>query len=155
MPASSGGYTVYVNTTDKAGAISESNIAAVQGSAATLDAFTQLGWKGPSESGGNFSISQNETVYIYVEVTNASDIPQGGQFVSYEIHWPANGSQHGTVYNIGTSITNASGVAVIWQIPLLALQNQGRNPQGMWLVYVTASIDDQPLSDTLTFFVQQ
>jgi hypothetical protein len=154
-PASSGAYTVYVNTTDKAGARATSNIATVKGSTATLDAFTQLGGRGPNKSGGNFSISQNETVYIYAEVTNASDIPQEGRLVSYEIHWPANGPQNGSVYDIGTSVTNASGVAGIAQIPLWALQIQGRNPQGLWLVYVTASIDDQPLSDTLTFFVQQ
>ena len=156
-PASSGSYTVYVNTTDKTGSRGKSNIATAQGSTATLDAFTQLGGKGTDQSGGNFSISQNDTVYIYAEVRNASNIPQEGRLVAYEIHWPANGSQDGSIYAVGTSETNASGIARIGiaGIPLLALQDQGRNPQGKWLVYVSVSIDDQPLADTLTFFVQQ
>jgi hypothetical protein len=155
VPASQGSYTVYVNTTDKIGARAKSNIATVQGSTATLDAFTQLGGKGTDKSGGNFSISRNDTVYMYAEVRNASNIPQGGRLVSYEIHWPANGPQNGSIYAIGTEETNASGITEIARIPILVLQIENRDPRGTWLVYVTASIDDQPLTDTLTFFVQQ
>jgi hypothetical protein len=157
-PASSGSYTVYVNTTDKIGSIGKSNIAIVQGwNAATLDAFTQLGGEGTDQLGGNFSISQRDNVTIYAEVRNASNISQGSRLVSYEIHWPAHGPQNGSIYAIGTSETNASGMAEISRIPLWApeFQTPSQDPRGSWLVYVTTSIDDQPLFDTLTFFVQQ
>lgn len=126
----------------------------VQAYTASIDAYTQRGGKGSNTQGGNFSISQNDTVYIYVEVRNASDIPQEGRFVSYEIHWPASGPQSGSKYDVNTKVTNSSGIAEIAKISILALQIQNRDPRGSWLVYVTASIDDQPLADTLTFFVQ-
>lgn len=128
----------------------------VQGYTASIDAYTQYGGKGSNTAGGNFSISQNDTVYVYAEVRNASNIPQGSRLVSYEIHWPANRSlQNGIIYNIGTSTTNASGIAEIETIPLRHPQFNIQDPRGTWLVYVTTSIDDQHLADTLTFFVQQ
>jgi hypothetical protein len=132
----------------------------VQGSTATIDVFTQLSGKGTDKSGGNFNITQNDTVYIYAEVRNASNIPQGSRLVSYEIHWPASSPQNGSIYDSGTSTTNASGIAEIpslppHYIPVWALALQGRDPSGTWLVYATTSIDDQPLIDTLTFLVQR
>jgi hypothetical protein len=132
----------------------------VQGYLASIDAYTQCGGKGSNTSGGNFSISQKDNVTIYAEIRNSSNIPQGGRLVSYEIHWPANGSQNGTIYDVGTPETNASGIAEIPSlpphiIPIWALALQGRDPRGTWLVYVTTLIDNQQLADTLTFFVQQ
>jgi hypothetical protein len=129
----------------------------VQAYTASIDAYTQRGGKGSSIQGGNFSISQNDTVYIYVEVRNASKIPQEGRLVSYEIHWPASGPQNGSIYDIGTKATNASGIAEISRIQLWAprFQIQNQDPRGSWLIYATTSIDGQPLTDTLTFFVQQ
>lgn len=127
----------------------------VQGYTASIDVFTQHGGKGSDKSGGNFSISQNDTVRLYVEVRNASNIPQGSRLVSYEIHWPAIGPYNGSLYNLGTVVTNASGLAEIMPIPIASLQIQNRDPNGNWLVYVTTSIDNQHLVDTLTFSVQQ
>jgi hypothetical protein len=127
----------------------------VQGYTASIDAYTQRGGKGSNVFGGNFSVSKRDNVTIYAEVRNASNIPQEGRLVSYEILWPANSPQNGSIYAIGTNETNAFGITEIIRIPLWALQIQGRNPQGLWLVYVTTSIDSQPLSDSLTFFVQQ
>ena len=127
----------------------------VQGYTASIDAYTQRGGKGSNVFGGNFSVSKRDNVTIYAEVRNASNIPQEGRLVSYEILRPANSPQNGSIYAIGTNETNAFGITEIIRIPLWALQIQGRNPQGLWLVYVTTSIDSQPLSDSLTFFVQQ
>jgi len=125
--------------------------------AASIDAYTQRGGKGSNTWGGNFSTApaQNDTVHIYAQLRNASNTPQGNRLISYEIHWPASGPQNGSTYGgPRTSVTNASGIAEISQIPIWALQIQERNPQGNWLVYVTASIDDQHVADTLTFSVQ-
>jgi hypothetical protein len=129
----------------------------VQAYTASIDVYTQRGGRGSNVPGGNFSISQKDNVTIYAEVRNASNIPQEGCLVSYEIHWPATGPQNGSIYDIGTNETNASGIAEIERIPIWAPEFQipGRNPQGNWLVYVTSSVDGQPLSDTLTFLVQQ
>jgi hypothetical protein len=127
----------------------------VQAYTASIDAYTQRGGKGSNTAGGNFFISQNDTVYIYAEVRNASNVPQGSRLIAYEIHWPANGSQNGITYGAPqTAVTNASGIAEIARIPIWALQVQGRDPRGNWLVYVTTSIDDQVVVDTLTFSVQ-
>ena len=129
----------------------------VQAYTASIDVYTQRGGKGSNTLGGNFSISQNDTVHIYANVRNASNIPQGSRFVSYEIHWPVNGPQNGSIYAIGTEETNASGIVEIpgiTGIPIWALQIQGRDPRGSWLVYVTTSIDGQVVVDTLTFSVQ-
>jgi hypothetical protein len=129
----------------------------VQGYTASIDAYTQHGGKGSNVFGGNFSVSKRDNVTIYAEVRNASNIPQGGRLVSYEIHWPANGPQNGSIYAIGTNETNVSGITEIIRIPLWApeFQVQNRDPLGTWLVYVTTSINEQSLSDTLTFSVQQ
>jgi hypothetical protein len=126
----------------------------VQAYTASIDAYTQRGGKGSNAPGGNFSISQNDNVTIYAEVKNASNIPQGGRLVSYEIHWPADGPKNGSIYVIGVEETNASGIAEIARIPLWAPLFQVWNPQGSWLVYVTTSIDGQVVVDTLTFSVQ-
>jgi len=127
----------------------------VQASTASIDAYTQRGGKGSNTPGGNFSIAQNDTVYIFAEVRNASNIPQGNRSISFEIHWPANGSQNGSIYDVGSSQTNASGIAEIETIPLWHPRFKIQDPQGTWLVYVTISMDDQHLADTLTFSVQQ
>jgi hypothetical protein len=132
----------------------------VQGYTASIDAYTQLGGKGSNVPGGNFSISKRDNVTIYAEVRNASNIPQEGRLVTYEVHWPASGPQNGSIYAIGTNETSASGIAEIIRIPIWApefnfTQFPNRDPRGTWLVYVTTSINGQPLSDTLTFFVRQ
>jgi hypothetical protein len=127
----------------------------VQAYSASLDAYTRRGGKGSNAFGGNFSISQKDNVTIYAEVRNASNVPLGSYLVSYEIHWPANGPQNGSRYDVGNPETNASGIAEIgYPIPVWALALQpSRDPRGSWLVVVTASVEGQHLADTLTFFV--
>lgn len=127
----------------------------VQGYTASIDAYTQRGGKGSNTPDGNFSVSQNDTVNIFAEVRNASNVPQSNRTVTFEIHWPAEGPQSGSIYDIGTSQTNASGIAKIEAIPLWHPRFKIQSPQGTWLVYVTILIDGEHLADTLTFSVQQ
>ena len=125
----------------------------VQGYTATVDVFTQHGGEGNDKPGGNFSVSKNETVILYVKVSNTSKITQGSCFVSFEIHWPALGPFNGSVYDVRSKEVNVSESTEIARIPIVYLQLQSRDPAGNWLVYAATSIDNQHLADTLTFSV--
>jgi hypothetical protein len=120
----------------------------VQGYTASIDVYTQRGGKGTGKPGGNFSLSENETVLtvnLYIEVRNASNIPQAGRLVAYEVRRPE-GSTNSSTYDLGSPFTNTSGIAEvtirIYSIP---------ESIGKWLVYTTVKMDDQILVDALTF----
>ena len=116
----------------------------VQAYTAMLDLYTQKGGQGVNKPSGNFTL--NETVLLYAEVKNASNAPLGSRLVSFEVHWPANGS----IKFLGTGTTNTSGIATYpFRIPPID------SSIGKWLVYSTVVVDNQLLADTLTFFVSQ
>jgi len=115
----------------------------VQAQTASIDVYTPRGGQGKDQPSDNFW--QNETVTLSAQVKNASDAPLGSRLVSFEVHWPANGT--GSILILSTKTTNTSGIAeTSFRIPLSSYSN------GRWLVYVTASVDDQIVVDTLTFW---
>lgn len=118
----------------------------VEAFAASIDLFSQNGGRGINKPCSNFT--QNQTVTLYAEARNASNAPQVGRFVSFEVHWPANGT--GSILDLETVQTNGTGIALTqFSIPLSS------NSLGKWLVYSTVVVDGQFLADTLTFFVLQ
>lgn len=118
----------------------------VQAYTASIDLYTQNGGRGTNEPCSNFT--RNQTVTLYAEVRNASNAPQSGRFVSFEVHWPANGT--GSIIALDTAQTNSTGIASMqFRIPLSSYS------LGKWLVYSTVVVDNQFLADTLTFFVPQ
>jgi hypothetical protein len=118
----------------------------VQGYTASIDVYTQNGGKGINKPSGNFTL--NETVptlvILYAEVKNASNMPAGG-LVSFEVHWPLNGS----ILLVGVSATDSLGIAS-YQFRIRPTNSSS----GRWLVYATVDVNGQFLADTLTFFVQ-
>ena len=122
----------------------------VQGTTASIDVYTQKNGKGANKPSGNFAL--NETVIIYAEVRNASNMPVGGRYPSFEVDWPINDTTNGLVRNVlilSTNKTDASGIAWIrFRIPPTP------NSIGKWLVYSTVDVDGQLVVDTLPFFVQ-
>lgn len=118
----------------------------VQAYTASIDAFTQKSGQGKDKPGGNFT--PLEWMNLTAQVRNASNNPLGGRLVSFEIYKPAN-TTTGAI--VGTATTNSSGMATYnFRIPSLLAPNT----IGSWLVYVTASVDNQIVVDTLTFLVQ-
>ena len=120
----------------------------VQAYTASIDVFTQKGGQGKDEPGGTFA--QLEWVNLTAQVKNASNNPLGSRLVSFEVYKPANATG-ATIAIVGIATTNSSGMAIYnFRIPL----STAPNTIGSWLVYVTVSVDDQVVIDTLTFSVQ-
>lgn len=118
----------------------------VQAYTASNDLYTQNDGRGINKPCGNFT--QNQTVTLYAEVRNASNAPQVGRLVSFEVHWPANDT--GSILLLDSAQTNGTGIAsTMFRIPL-SLYSLGK-----WLVYSTVVVDGEFLADTLTFFVPQ
>ena len=116
----------------------------VQGYTASIDVYTQNGGKGINKPSGNFTM--NQTVILYAEVRNASNMPVEGRLVSFEVHWPMNGT--GSILALDVSQTNSSGIAsYLFRIPVSSYSI------GKWLVYATVDVNGQHLADTVTFFV--
>jgi hypothetical protein len=121
----------------------------VQASTASIDVYTQKGGQGKDKPGGNFT--PLEWMNLTAQVKNASGNPLGGRLVSFEIYKPANTTTGATIAIIGTATTNPSGMATYnFRIPPSLVPNT----IGSWLLYVTASVDDQIVVDTVTFSVQ-
>jgi hypothetical protein len=115
----------------------------VQAYTATIDVYTQHGGQGKDKPSGNFT--KLETVHLYAEVKNTSNTPLGAKLVSFEVHWPDNGT--GSILILGTAQTNPSGTAEkSFTIP------PSTRSIGRWLVYVTTQVDEQIIVDTLTFW---
>ena len=116
----------------------------VQGYTATIDVYTQNGGKGINginKRSGNFTL--NETVILYAAVKNASNLPAEG-LVSFEVHWPLNGS----ILLVGVNMTDSLGIASYrFRIP------PTDSSKGQWLIYATVDVNGQFLSDTVSFFV--
>lgn len=120
----------------------------VQAYTASLDVFTQKGGQGKDKLGGTFA--PLEWVNLTAQVKNASGDPVGGRLISFEIYKPADATG-ATVVVTGAAPTNSSGMAIYsFRIP----PSIAPNTIGSWLVYVTASVEDQVVVDTLTFSVQ-
>lgn len=118
----------------------------VQGYTASIDVYTQKGGKGINEPSGNFTL--NETlptlVILYAEVKDASNNPVGDRLVSFEVHWPLNGS----ILFVGVNVTDSLGIASYrFRIP------PTNSSLGKWLVYATVDVNGQSLADIVTFFV--
>lgn len=121
----------------------------VQASTASIDVFTQKGGQGKNKPGGSFA--PLEWMNLTASVTDASNKPVAGIFVSFEILKPANTTTGATISVVGTNMTNSSGIAIYrFRIP----PRIAPNTIGIWLVYVSASVDSQAVVDTLTFSVQ-
>lgn len=121
----------------------------VQASTASIDVFTKKSGQGKDNPGGSFV--PLEWMNLTAEVLYASYKPVGAIFVSFEILKPANTTTGATISVVGTDMTNSSGIAIYcFRIPPSAAPNT----IGIWLVYVSASVDDQAVVDTLTFSVQ-
>jgi len=121
----------------------------VQAYTASIDVFTQKAGPGKDEPGGTFA--PLEWVNLTAQVRNASNNPLGGRLVSFEVYKPANTTTGATIAIAGIATTNSSGMAIYnFRIP----PSTAPNTIGSWLVYVTVSVDDQVVVDTLTFSVQ-
>ena len=117
----------------------------VQGYTASIDGYTQNGGKGINKPSGNFTLNYTmpTLVILYAEVKNASNMPAEG-LVSFEVHWPLNGS----ILLVGVSATDSLGIASYqFRIP------STNSSIGRWLVYATVDVNGQFLADTVTFFV--
>ena len=117
----------------------------VQGYTASIDVYTQNGGKGINKLSGNFTLNYTmpTLVILYAEVKNASNKPAGG-LVSFEVHWPLNGS----ILFVGVNMTDSLGIASYrFRIP------PTNSSLGKWLVYATVDVNGQSLADIVTFFV--
>ncbi|HML02936.1 MAG TPA: hypothetical protein VK487_06140 [Candidatus Bathyarchaeia archaeon] len=118
----------------------------VQGYTASIDVYTQNGGKGINKPSGNFTLNMTlpPLVILYAEVKNASNMPVAGRLVSFEVHWPLNGS----ILFVGVNATDSLGLASYrFRIP------PTNSSLGKWLVYATVDVNGQSLADTVTFFV--
>ncbi len=121
----------------------------VQASTASIDVFTQKSGQGKDKPGGSFV--PLDWMNLTAKVRDASNNPAGAIFVSFEVFKPANMTTDATISLVGTNMTNSSGIAIYcFRIP----PSTAPNTIGVWLVYVSASVDSQALVDTLTFSVQ-
>jgi len=122
-----------------------------QGHTASIDVYTQNGGKGLNKPSGNFTLNMTAptkvtNVTLYAEVQNASNMAVEGRLVSFEVHWPANGT--GSILFVGVNETDSHGIALYhFGIP------PTNSSLGKWLVYATVDINGQSLADTVTFFV--
>lgn len=112
--------------------------------APVVDVYTQRGGHGPNESGGTFSLNENETVFIYAEIRDELNHTVGPYNVGFEAK-----QRDLNIDIFGSGLTNASGIA--------SFRGIRPNPDyaGIYEVYVSANYNGTVLLDTLTFTTQR